>query len=107
MNEMIASMVGGIVMANGGVVEYDIPNTRKRIKIVVEDREPTDEEKMADISDFLTDEVGLTLTEPNFDEPTIALTLDEMLKLKEKFHFWKEESILRGYNGDEEWEKGE
>lgn len=25
---MVASMVGGIVMANGGKVEYDIPNTR-------------------------------------------------------------------------------
>jgi hypothetical protein len=85
MNEMVAGMVGGIVMANGGKVEYDIPNTRKRISIVVEDREPTDEEKREDIADFLTNEVGLTMTEPNFDEPVVCLTLDEMLTLMDRY----------------------
>ena len=85
MNEMIASMVGGIVMANGGKVEYDIPNTRKRLTIVVEDRELTDEEKMDDIADFLTNEIGLVQTEPKYDEPTVSLTLNEMLTLIEKY----------------------
>ena len=85
MTEMVASMVGGIVMANGGKVEYDIPNTRKRLTIVVEDRELTDEEKMADIADFLTTEIGLVQTDPNFDEPTVSLTLNEMLTLIEKY----------------------
>lgn len=82
---MIASMVGGIVMANGGKVEYDIPNTRKRLTIMVEDRELTDEEKMADIAEFLTNEIGLVQTEPNYDVPTVSLTLDEMLTLIEKY----------------------
>ena len=82
---MIASMVGGIVMANGGKVEYDIPNTRKRLTIVVEDRELTDEEKMADIAEFLTNEIGLVQTEPKYDVPTVSLTLDEMLTLIEKY----------------------
>ena len=85
MNTMVASMVGGIVMANGGVVEYDIPNTRKRIKIVVEDRELTDKEKMDDIEDFLSNEIGLEQTEPNYDEPTVSLTLNEMMTLIEKY----------------------
>ena len=85
MKEMIASMVGGIVMANGGKVEYDIPNTRKRLTIVVEDRELTDEEKMADIADFLTNEIGLVQTEPNYDVSTVSLTLDEMLTLIERY----------------------
>ena len=85
MKEMIASMVGGIVMANGGKVEYDIPNTRKRLTIMVEDRELTDEEKMADIAEFLTNEIGLVQTEPNYDVPTVSLTLNEMLTLIEKY----------------------
>ena len=82
---MIASMVGGIVIANGGKVEYDIPNTRKRLTIMVEDRELTDEEKMADIAEFLTNEIGLVQTEPNYDVPTVSLTLNEMLTLIEKY----------------------
>ena len=85
MKEMIASMVGGIVIANGGKVEYDIPNTRKRLTIMVEDRELTDEEKMADIAEFLTNEIGLVQTEPNYDVPTVSLTLNEMLTLIEKY----------------------
>ena len=85
MNEMIASMVGGIVMANGGKVEYDIPNTRKRLTIVVEDRELTDDEKRADIADFLTNDIGLTQTEPTYDEPVVCLTLNEMMTLIEKY----------------------
>ena len=67
MNEMVASMVGGIVMANGGKVEYDIPNTRKRISIVVEDREPTLEERQEDIAKFLTN-MGLEQHYPDADE---------------------------------------
>lgn len=83
MNEMVASMVGGIVMANGGKVEYDIPNTRKRISIVVEDREPTLEERQEDIVKFLTN-MGLEQTEPDFDAPLVCLTYDEMEKLMAK-----------------------
>lgn len=83
MNEMVASMVGGIVMANGGKVEYDIPNTRKRLTIVVEDREPTLEERQEDIAKFLTN-MGLEETEPSFDEPIVCLTYDEMEKLMAK-----------------------
>ena len=83
MNEMVASMVGGIVMANGGKVEYDIPNTRKRLTIVVEDREPTLEERQEDIVKFLTN-MGLEQTEPSFDEPIVCLTYDEMEKLMAK-----------------------
>ena len=85
MTEMVASMVGGIVMANGGKVEYDIPNTRKRLTIVVEDRELTDDEKRADIADFLTNDIGLTQTEPTYDEPVVCLTLNEMMTLIEKY----------------------
>lgn len=83
MNEMVASMVGGIVMANGGKVEYDIPNTRKRVCIVVEDREPTLEERQEDIAKFLTN-MGLEQSEPDFDEPIVCLTYDEMEKLMAK-----------------------
>ena len=83
MNEMVASMVGGIVMANGGKVEYDIPNTRKRISIVVEDREPTLEERQEDIAKFLTN-MGLEQTEPDNDAPLVCLTYDEMEKLMAK-----------------------
>lgn len=82
MNEM-NEMVGGIVMANGGKVEYDIPNTRKRLTIVVEDREPTLEERQEDIAKFLTN-MGLEETEPSFDEPIVCLTYDEMEKLMAK-----------------------
>ena len=85
MTEMVASMVGGIVMANGGKVEYDIPNTRKRLTIVVEDRELTDDEKRADIADFLTNDIGLTQTEPTTNEPLVCLTLNEMMTLIEKY----------------------
>ena len=83
MNEMVASMVGGIVMANGGKVEYDIPNTRKKVVISVEDRELTLEERQEDIAKFLTN-MGLEQTEPNFDEPIVCLTYDEMEKLMAK-----------------------
>ena len=84
MNEMVASMVGGIVMANGGKVEYDIPNTRKKVVISVEDREPTLEERQEDIAKFLTN-MGLEQTEPDYDEPIVCLTYDEMEKLMKKF----------------------
>ena len=77
---MVASMVGGIVMANGGKVEYDIPNTRKKMVISVEDRELTLEERQEDIAKFLTN-MGLEQTEPSFDEPIVCLTYDEMEKL--------------------------
>ena len=80
MNEMVASMVGGIVMANGGKVEYNIPNTRKKVVISVEDRELTLEERQEDIAKFLTN-MGLEQTEPSFDEPIVCLTYDEMEKL--------------------------
>lgn len=80
---MVASMVGGIVMANGGKVEYDIPNTRKKVVISVEDRELTLEERQEDIAKFLTN-MGLEQTEPNFDEPIVCLTYDEMEKLMAK-----------------------
>lgn len=83
MNEMVASMVGGIVMANGGKVEYDIPNTRKKMVISVEDRELTLEERQEDIAKFLTN-MGLEQTEPSFDEPIVCLTYDEMEKLMAK-----------------------
>jgi len=83
MNEMVASMVGGIVMANGGKVEYDIPNTRKKVVISVEDREFTLEERQEDIAKFLTN-MGLEQTEPSFDEPIVCLTYDEMEKLMAK-----------------------
>ena len=83
MNEMVASMVGGIVMANGGKVEYDIPNTRKRVSIVVEDREPTLEERQEDIAKFLTN-MGLEQTEPDYNAPIVCLTYDEMEKLMAK-----------------------
>jgi len=83
MNEMVASMVGGIVMANGGKVEYDIPNTRKKVVISVEDRELTLEERQEDIAKFLTN-MGLEQTEPSFDEPIVCLTYDEMEKLMAK-----------------------
>lgn len=83
MNEMVASMVGGIVMANGGKVEYDIPNTRKRLSIVVEDREPTLEERQEDIAKFLTN-MGLEQHYPDADEPLVCLTYDEMEKLMAK-----------------------
>ena len=76
MNEMVASMVGGIVMANGGKVEYDIPNTRKKVVISLEERQE-------DIAKFLTN-MGLEQTEPNFDEPIVCLTYDEMEKLMAK-----------------------
>lgn len=82
---MMVTMVGGIVMANGGKVECDIPNTRKRLTIVVEDRELTDEEKMSEIADFLRDEIGLIQTEPDFTEPCVCLKLDEFLTLMEKY----------------------
>lgn len=85
MNTMVAEMVGGIVMANGGKVEYDIPNTRKRLTIMVEDREPTDEEKIADITEFLKDEIGLEMTEPDFSEPCVCFKLDEFIKVMEKY----------------------
>lgn len=84
MNEMVASMVGGIVMANGGKVEYDIPNTRKKVVISVEDREPTLEERADDIANFLT-QMGLEETEPTENEPIVCLTYDEMEKLMKKF----------------------
>ena len=84
MNEMVASMVGGIVMANGGKVEYDIPNTRKKVVISVEDRELTLEERQEDIAKFLTN-MGLEQTEPDYDEPIVCLTYDEMEKLMKKF----------------------
>ena len=84
MNEMVASMVGGIVMANGGKVEYDIPNTRKKVVISVEDREPTLEERQEDIAKFLTN-MGLEETEPTENEPIVCLTYDEMEKLMKKF----------------------
>ena len=80
MIEMVASMVGGIVMANGGKVEYNIPNTRKKMVISVEDRELTLEERQEDIAKFLTN-MGLEQTEPSFDEPIVCLTYDEMEKL--------------------------
>lgn len=80
---MVASMVGGIVMANGGKVEYDIPNTRKKVVISVEDRELTLEERQEDIAKFLTN-MGLEQTEPSFDEPIVCLSLDEMEKLMAK-----------------------
>ena len=80
---MVASMVGGIVMANGGKVEYDIPNTRKKMVISVEDRELTLEERQEDIAKFLTN-MGLEQTEPSFDEPIVCLTYDEMEKLMAK-----------------------
>ena len=80
---MVASMVGGIVMANGGKVEYDIPNTRKKVVISVEDREFTLEERQEDIAKFLTN-MGLEQTEPSFDEPIVCLTYDEMEKLMAK-----------------------
>lgn len=80
---MVASMVGGIVMANGGKVEYDIPNTRKKVVISVEDRELTLEERQEDIAKFLTN-MGLEQTEPSFDEPIVCLTYDEMEKLMAK-----------------------
>lgn len=80
---MVASMVGGIVMANGGKVEYNIPNTRKKIVISVEDRELTLEERREDIAKFLTN-MGLTLTEPDFDEPCVCLSFEEMEKLMAK-----------------------
>lgn len=83
MNEMVASMVGGIVMANGGKVEYNIPNTRKKMVISVEDRELTLEERQEDIAKFLTN-MGLEQTEPSFDEPIVCLTYDEMEKLMAK-----------------------
>ena len=83
MNEMVASMVGGIVMANGGKVEYDIPNTRKKMVISVEDRELTLEERQEDIAKFLTN-MGLEQTESSFDEPIVCLTYDEMEKLMAK-----------------------
>jgi hypothetical protein len=83
MNEMVASMVGGIVMANGGKVEYDIPNTRKRLSIVVEDREPTLEERQEDIAKFLTN-MGLEQHYPDADTPLVCLTYDEMEKLMAK-----------------------
>lgn len=83
MREMVASMVGGIVMANGGKVEYDIPNTRKKMVISVEDRELTLEERQEDIAKFLTN-MGLEQTEPSFDEPIVCLTYDEMEKLMAK-----------------------
>jgi hypothetical protein len=83
MNEMVASMVGGIVMANGGKVEYDIPNTRKRLSIVVEDREPTLEEREEDIATFLTN-MGLEQHYPDADTPLVCLTYDEMEKLMAK-----------------------
>lgn len=83
MNEMVASMVGGIVMANGGKVEYNIPNTRKKMVISVEDRELTLEERQEDIAKFLTN-MGLEQTEPSFDEPCVCLSLDEMEKLMAK-----------------------
>lgn len=84
MNEMVASMVGGIVMANGGKVEYDIPNTRKKIVISVEDRELTLEERADEIANFLT-QMGLEETEPTENEPIVCLTYDEMEKLMKKF----------------------
>lgn len=80
---MVASMVGGIVMANGGKVEYDIPNTRKKMVISVEDRELTLEERQEDIAKFLTN-MGLEQTEPSFDDPIVCLTYDEMEKLMAK-----------------------
>lgn len=80
---MVASMVGGIVMANGGKVEYNIPNTRKKMVISVEDRELTLEERQEDIAKFLTN-MGLEQTEPSFDEPIVCLTYDEMEKLMAK-----------------------
>ena len=83
MNEMVASMVGGIVMANGGKVEYNIPNTRKKMVMSVEDRELTLEERQEDIAKFLTN-MGLEQTEPSFDEPIVCLTYDEMEKLMAK-----------------------
>ena len=83
MNEMVASMVGGIVMANGGKVEYDIPNTRKKVVISVEDRELTLEEREEDIAKFLTN-MGLEQTEPSLDEPIVCLTYTEMEKLMAK-----------------------
>lgn len=84
MNEMVASMVGGIVMANGGKVEYDIPNTRKKVVISVEDRELTLEERADEIANFLT-QMGLEETEPTENEPIVCLTYDEMEKLMKKF----------------------
>jgi hypothetical protein len=84
MNEMVASMVGGIVMANGGKVEYDIPNTRKKVVISVEDRELTLEERADEIANFLT-LMGLEETEPTENEPIVCLTYDEMEKLMKKF----------------------
>lgn len=83
MNEMVASMVGGIVMANGGKVEYDIPNTRKKMVISVEDRELTLEERQEDIAKFLTN-MGLTPTKPSLDEYCVCLSLEEMEKLMAK-----------------------
>ena len=81
---MVASMVGGIVMANGGKVEYDIPNTRKKVVISVEDRELTLEERADEIANFLT-QMGLEETEPTENEPIVCLTYDEMEKLMKKF----------------------
>ena len=70
-------------MANGGKVEYNIPNTRKKMVISVEDRELTLEERQEDIAKFLTN-MGLEQTEPSFDEPIVCLTYDEMEKLMAK-----------------------
>lgn len=80
---MVASMVGGIVMANGGKVEYNIPNTRKKMVISVEDRELTLEERQEDIAKFLTN-MGLTPTKPSLDEYSVCLSLEEMEKLMAK-----------------------
>ena len=80
---MVTSMISGMVMANGGSVEVDIPNTRKVLKIVVEDRVPTLEERQEDIAKFLTN-MGLEPTEPNYDEPLVCLSYDEMEKLMAK-----------------------
>lgn len=82
MNEMVAEMVGGIVMANGGEVVYNLPNC-KRLTIKVEDREPTLEEQEEQIAKFLTN-MGLEQTEPSYDEPVVCLTYDEMGKLMRK-----------------------
>lgn len=84
MTETMNTMVADIVTMNGGKVVYNLPN-RKVLTIKIEDREPTDEEKKEDIADFLTNEVGLTMTEPNFDEPVVCLTLDEMLTLMDRY----------------------
>ena len=82
MNTMVAGLVGGIVMANGGEVVYNLPNCKK-LTIKIEDREPTLEEQEEQIAKFLTN-MGLEQTEPSYDEPVVCLTYDEMGKLMRK-----------------------